>query len=155
MRHCVVLPVVLAAAALLVHRATAQPQVQRDIDTKSCTNLAQTALPAGHITAAQVVPAGAFIQPGLKPDEKPPAVYATTPAFCRVTATLTPSPDSDIKVEVWVPLAGWNGKFRGQGNGGFAGYIDYKALASAVGDGYASASTDTGHATPGESFVVD
>lgn len=152
MRHCVVLPVVLAAAALLVHRATAQPQPVPD--PKTCTNLAQTALPAGHITAAQVVAAGAFIQPGLKPDEKPPAVYATTPAFCRVTATLTPSPDSDIKVEVWMPLAGWNGKFRGQGNGGFAGYIDYKALASAVSNGYASASTDTGHATPGASWAL-
>lgn len=131
----------LAASALYVHPALAQP------DAKSCASLAQISLPNGHVTSAQVVSAGAFVQPGLKPDEKPPAVYAVTPAFCRVTATLTPTSDSDIKVEVWMPLAGWNGKFRGQGNGGFAGYIDYKALAAAVSDGYASGATDTGHAT--------
>jgi len=44
-------------------------------------------------------------------------------------------------------VSGWNGKFRGQGNGGFAGYIDYEALAHAVALGYASGATDTGHAT--------
>lgn len=154
MRHRVVLSVFLAAAALLVHPADAQAQVQHDNDAKTCANLAQRSLPDGHITLAQVVAAGAFVQPGLKPGEKPPAVYATTPAFCRVTATLTPSSDSDIKVEVWMPLTGWNGKFRGQGNGGFAGYIDYKALAAAVGDGYASAATDTGHATTDATWAL-
>src|SRR5271170_456654 len=106
MRHRVVLLILIAAAALTVHRAYAQQPVQRDIDAKSCTNLAQTTLPDGRITSAQVVAAGAFVQLGLKPDEKQPAVYATTPAFCRVRATLTPSPDSDIKVEVWMPLIG-------------------------------------------------
>jgi hypothetical protein len=55
----------------------------------------------------------------------------------------------DIKIEVWMPSAGWNGKFRGQGNGGFAGQIDYRALALAVSQGYVSAATDTGHAADG------
>jgi hypothetical protein len=26
--------------------------------------------------------------------------------FCRVAATLRPSGDSDIKIEIWLPLAG-------------------------------------------------
>ena len=30
-------------------------------------------------------------------------------------------PDSDITVELWMPLSGWNGKLQGFGNGGFAG----------------------------------
>lgn len=47
---------------------------------------------------------------------------------------------------MWMPAAGWNGKFRGQGNGGFAGEIDYRALGVAILQGYASAATDTGHA---------
>ena len=47
--------------------------------------------------------------------------YRTLPAFCRVAATLTPTSDSDIKVEVWLPASGWNGKFQAVGNGGWAG----------------------------------
>src|SRR3954468_6232367 len=40
---------------------------------------------------------------------------------CRVAATRTPSADSDIKVEVWLPESGWNGKLQSVGNGGWAG----------------------------------
>jgi hypothetical protein len=68
------------------------------------------------------------------------------PAFCRIAGRITPSSDSDIRFEVWLPSAGWNGKFQGVGNGGFAGTINYAGLADAVTHGYASASTDTGHA---------
>jgi feruloyl esterase len=67
------------------------------------------------------------------------------PVFCRIAATIKPAKDSDIKMEVWLPLTGWNGKYRGEGNGGFAGGIYYPGLATAVSAGYASASTDTGH----------
>src|SRR6202030_1510363 len=67
------------------------------------------------------------------------------PAFCRVTATLKPSNDSDIRIEVWLPATNWNGKFQGVGNGGFAGSISFGGLADAVKHNYASASTDTGH----------
>jgi Tannase and feruloyl esterase len=59
--------------------------------------------------------------------------------------TMKPSADSDIKVEVWLPSSGWNSKFQGVGNGGFAGAIDYPALSDAVSRGYATAATDTGH----------
>ena len=66
--------------------------------------------------------------------------------FCRVALTLRPSADSDIRVEVWMPAANWNGKFQGIGSGGFAGAISYEGgLAPAVSAGYAAASTDTGH----------
>ncbi|MGP8271291.1 MAG: tannase/feruloyl esterase family alpha/beta hydrolase [Terracidiphilus sp.] len=58
---------------------------------------------------------------------------------------LTPSADSNIAVEVWLPENGWNRKFLGVGNGGFAGEIDYRGLAIAVQQGYATAATDTGH----------
>jgi feruloyl esterase len=75
----------------------------------------------------------------------PPALVKNLPAFCRVQATLTPAKDSDIKIEIWMPLTGWNGKYRGQGNGGFAGEISHAMMAIAVTQGYASASTDTGH----------
>jgi hypothetical protein len=60
-----------------------------------------------------------------------------------------PSSDSDIKIEVWLPVGDWNGKFQGRGNGGFAGEIDYHAMAVAVHEGYATAGTDTGHSAAG------
>ena len=62
-----------------------------------------------------------------------------------MAATLKPTSDSDIKVEVWLPANGWNGKFQAVGNGGWAGVISYSAMADAIRAGYASASTDTGH----------
>ena len=58
------------------------------------------------------------------------------PAFCRVAATLAPSKDSDIKIEVWMPAAGWNRKFQGVGNGGWAGRIGYESLSAALRDGF-------------------
>ena len=44
---------------------------------------------------------------------------------------------------------GWNGRFRGTGNGGFAGSLNYTEMAAAIRDGYATASTDTGHRADG------
>jgi Tannase and feruloyl esterase len=121
----------------------------------SCASLAQTALPDGKITLAETVAAGSFTPPGLKADAKVPAIYGRTPAFCRVAGTLAPTADSEIKIEVWLPESGWNGKLKGQGNGGFAGYIDYGNLAAAVSQGYASASTDTGHARSDASWALN
>ena len=76
------------------------------------------------------------------------------PAFCRVAATLRPTSDSDIKVEVWLPGSGWNGKFQVVGNGGWGGAISYAALAEEVQRGYAAAATDTGHSGPTGEFVI-
>lgn len=65
--------------------------------------------------------------------------------FCRVAATLKPSGDSNIKIEVWLPLSGWNGKLMGAGNFGWAGSIMYGGLLLGLEQGYAAVSTDTGH----------
>jgi len=119
----------------------------------SCASLKQLLLPNVSITVAEPIAAGMF-EPPHKPDEKVPALYKSTPAFCRVMATLTPTPDSDIKAEFWMPASGWNGKLRGLGNGGFAGYIAYSGLAAAVTQGYAAASTDTGHSTEGAEWAL-
>ena len=78
------------------------------------------------------------------------------PAHCRVAATLKPSSDSVIDVEVWMPeSASWNGKFQMVGNGGWAGVISYAAMATAVSEGYATASTDTGHKGGNALFAID
>jgi feruloyl esterase len=110
------------------------------------------------VTSANEIAPGAFTPPAAASGSGvSPAVaraLAALPTFCRVTVTSTPTPDSDIKIEVWLPKSGWNGKFLAVGNGGWAGTISYSALAGAVSQGYAGASTDTGHSTPGASFVI-
>lgn len=118
----------------------------------SCESLSSLALANMTITLAQTVPAGEFTPPGATPP--PPGspfarMLSSLPAFCRVAATLKPSFDSDIKIEVWLPASGWNGKFQGVGNGGFGGRISYGAMVTALNRGYATASTDTGHVGSG------
>ena len=93
----------------------------------TCESLASLALPNGKITAAQPVAAGAFSAPGARAGRG--NAMADLPAFCRVAATLTPSSDSDIKIEVWLPTANWNGKFQAVGNGAWSGAIGYAAMA--------------------------
>ena len=96
------------------------------------------------ITSVKLVPAGTFTEPGGR-ERRGENPYKSLPDFCRVAATLTPTSDSDIKVEIWLPAKDWNGKFQAVGNGGWAGVISYSAMAEAVAHGYASSSTDTGH----------
>jgi feruloyl esterase len=82
------------------------------------------------------------------------SLYESVPAFCRVAATLAPSGDSDIKIEIWLPIDGWNQKFQSVGNGGWAGTIGYNNLAEGVKAGYATAGTDTGHPGNSGSFAL-
>ena len=122
---------------------------------RSCESLMQLALPNTKITLAQSVPAGAFTPPPI-PNSMPgpPPSYKDVPAFCQVVAEVSPTEDSAIKLEVWMPAAGWNGKYQGQGNGGFAGMIGYPALGAAVRRGYAAAGTDTGHSGGDAAWAV-
>jgi len=126
---------------------------------RSCESLASLTLPNATITHAQAIDAGAFTPPAPANAAPNAAVAAQAfrnlPAFCRVAATLKPSNDSDIKIEVWMPASGWNGKFQGVGNGGWAGSISYPALRAAVAAGYATASTDTGHVGNTAAFALD
>ena len=92
----------------------------------SCERLSSLPIPNSSITLAEMVPAGAFTLPGKGPAAVPQ--FSTLPAFCRVAATLTPSADSDIQTEVWLPAAGWNGKFQAVGNGGWAGSFNSRSV---------------------------
>ena len=97
------------------------------------------------MNSAQTVAAGAFTRGGAEEEGLTPGIFKRLPAFCRVVAEIKPAKDSDIKIEIWMPVTGFNGNFRAQGNGGFAGAINYAGMASALSQGYATASTDTGH----------
>jgi feruloyl esterase len=65
--------------------------------------------------------------------------------ICRISVTAKPTADSDIRLELWIPETGWNGKFLQLGNGGFAGQIPIPGFGRYVRAGYAVAGTDDGH----------
>ncbi|MEB0204553.1 tannase/feruloyl esterase family alpha/beta hydrolase [Pseudomonas sp. CCC3.1] len=120
----------------------------------ACSALAALALPDATITVAETVAGGQYKMP-----ENPLTRLASfsgmnvagaaengpNPAFCRIAATLKPSSDSDIKIEVWLPLTGWNGKFLGVGSFGWGGAMMFPTLITGIEQGYATAATDTGH----------
>ena len=138
-----------------------------------CESLKSLSLPNTTIVAAEIVAAGPYTPPnafgagappaagggrrgqapegapgagrGRGPGGPPAAPPLMLPAHCRVNAILKPSADSEIEMEVWMPAENWNGKFQFVGGGGWAGNISFPAMASAVQEGYATASTDTGH----------
>ena len=122
-----------------------------------CESLTQLAVPHATVTLAQSLAAGQLALPaGAVPAFPgfPAPNFGNLPAFCRVTATLAPASDSEIKIEVWMPASGWNGKLESVGNGAWAGSISYRDLATALNAGYAAASTDTGHTGNTATFVV-
>jgi feruloyl esterase len=112
----------------------------------SCESLQALALPDTTILSAALVSEGPFTPPSAPPTAKP----IRMPAACRVAGRVQPA----VNFEVWMPAAGWNGKFQAVGGGGFAGAISYGAMATALNRGYATASTDTGHSTPGGSWAM-
>jgi feruloyl esterase len=117
----------------------------------ACEALSMLPLRDATITLARAVEAGTFTPPGV---EDAAAAFRALPAFCRVAATLKPTGDSDIKIEVWMPANGWNGKYEAVGNGAFSGAIVYPAMMTALARGYATSSTDTGHAGGSASFAL-
>src|SRR5262245_51030278 len=107
----------------------------------TCESLASLTIPSATITAAASMRVSANVPIGASQSSFP---------FCRIAATLKPTADSDIKMELWLPVprtegapgnAGWNGKFLMVGNGGWNGNIDRNALEAGMRRGYAVAST--------------
>lgn len=107
-----------------------------------CEALLQLKLPDTSILAAERVPAGAMADTS---SPQATSLYPRLPAVCRLQAVIRPTPDSEIKIEVWMPESGWNGKMLGVGGGGYAGQIPRLRMVQPVLQGYAAASTDTGH----------
>jgi len=116
---------------------------------QSCEALASLKIPNVTVSSATAIHPPPHLVIPLPPSPINPAddLVVSIP-FCRVVAFSAPTSDSHISFEVWLPVAEtWNGKFQAVGNAGFFGQISYTALASALEHGYATASTDTGHAS--------
>src|SRR5690349_18874347 len=118
-------------AALAVVPAVLSQTQPRTAQPSSCGALAGLSLPHVAISGAMIVPAS--IDPAT-----------AHPAYCRVTGAAHPTPDSDIRFEVWIPDH-WNGRYLQIGNGGFAGAIPERGLMTGLTQGFAVAGTDDGH----------
>ncbi|MDR1936957.1 MAG: DUF6351 family protein [Tannerellaceae bacterium] len=77
------------------------------------------------------------------------------PASIRVAAVSRPTPESYIRIEVWMPQKGWNGRFVGTGNGGGAGQINRGVLEAGIRNGFAVANTDMGTSPHVDSLVLN
>lgn len=130
----------------------------------SCEKLTGLKLGDGSVTAAKLVAAGQFAPPvnpqagggggGGAQAAAAKALYAKLPDFCQVDATLAPSKDSAIHIEVWLPSQGWNGKLVESGNGAFSSAFAYNVMGQVMLNGYASTSSDTGHEGNTADFAV-
>jgi feruloyl esterase len=139
----------LLAIAAFAAAGIRQVQAQSLQSELACAALARFSIPGATITSAGQVASSAVTIPNPSAPESstPQSPNLVLPTFCRVAITLTPTSDSAIEMEVWLPASGWNGKFHGVGNGGFAGVIDYDNMASSLYTGYATAGSDGGHET--------
>lgn len=114
----------------------------------ACEDIMSLKLPGATITHAKVEAAAEL--PGVKI----PLASKPLPDACRVAATLRPSSDSEITMEIWMPVSNWNGKYQAVGNGAFNGTIGYGAMLTAFTRGYAASSTDTGHTGGGAGWAL-
>ena len=120
-------------AALALGLATGSGAAYAALD---CASLTTVTPDASTITSAALV--------------TPPATIggaAVTVPFCRVQGTARPSPDSEIKFEVWLPptVGDWTGRMKVNGTGGYAGATPYGNLARDIGDGFVTAGSNMGH----------
>jgi hypothetical protein len=110
-----------------------------------CADMAHLKLPYTTITSAEMAAAGPIPQPAIFGNAAP----IVAPERCEVQAVTRPTKDSEIRIELWLPVSGWNGKYLQIGNGGWAGSINRTGLIGPLQRGYAVAATDDGHVGAG------
>ncbi|MGE3706607.1 MAG: tannase/feruloyl esterase family alpha/beta hydrolase [Vicinamibacterales bacterium] len=134
-----------AATVTALAQAPAAPRTGGDA-AAACAALARLTFEGStSVTGATLVSSGSLV---VEND----TTLTGLPPFCRVQGVSRPSPESDIRFEVWLPIpANWNRRFLSSGEGGFVGSLNYTrrgldgGLDEIVRRGYATASTDTGH----------
>jgi len=138
-----------AAATAALASLSLTPAAAQETAADACGALNGLELANLASIEAAAVARGPFQSPAGPETEAAPT---DLPAHCRVRGVVEPA----IRFEVWLPQeATWNGRFQAVGGGGFAGVISYSAMARALQDGYATASTDTGHVAPDVEWLGD
>jgi Tannase and feruloyl esterase len=130
----------LLCSALLVSIAFMTATAAAD----SCSDLTNLTLPNTTVTTAYSITSGSFTP------ENSSTPITNLPPFCRVVGFATPTSDSHIQFEVWIPEGIWNEKYLQAGCGGLCGSISfqYTTMADSLRRGYATAATDDGHEAP-------
>lgn len=109
----------------------------------ACASLQTLQIPNTTIVTAQAISSGSYQPSGSA------TAFANLPAFCRVTATVKPVAGSSISIELWLPSAGWNGRYQQVGTHGFGGTIYWNEMAPQLQRGFVTGSSDSGHANTG------
>jgi feruloyl esterase len=106
-------------------------------DAARCAALLGSLVGSAKIDSAKFVAAGAEI---------PPIGIPARSDICQVRASISPTPVSTVKMEIWLP-AQWNNKMLGLGGAGTSGGMVTAALTfpKPVGEGYVTLATDAGH----------
>ncbi len=100
----------------------------------SCESLAKVSFPNATIESATLDP---------------------SKSWCRVNVTVTHPPSGDrVKIFIGLPVTNWNGRFRGNGGGGYSGG-SAGSLRGPVAQGYACGATDTGHEGGSGNFALE
>ncbi|MEE4545831.1 tannase/feruloyl esterase family alpha/beta hydrolase [Streptomyces sp. V4-01] len=132
----------LAAAVVYLPTASAEPRASA------------TPSPAGCVAPSVKAPAGTAVESVTAARQAGGTIQGTgvlggsvtgVPAFCQVTVVLTHPGDGDhAKVQTWLPLTGWNGRFQGLGGSAYLAGDNGVGLGTAVKGGYAATTTDAG-----------
>jgi len=109
----------------------------------ACSALVGQTIPGGTITSAALITAP-FTTPASSGSQ---LITVSAPfPFCKVTANMTPTSDSIVQMEIWMPDAPhWNGKYLGVGNGALTGAIWHTSMVRPLQAGYAVANSNLGH----------
>lgn len=143
----VAIPILSACGGNDDAQAAPAPRLVETNADQACQKLATSFQLQGTTVDAATYVAAGFVAPG--------STVAVGQPFCRVQLTSTPSIDSDIKSEIWMPaLAAWNGRFLAVGGGGNSGSIQYAAMRDGLARGYATLSTDNGHVGNEQTFAI-
>ncbi|EXJ56966.1 hypothetical protein A1O7_07310 [Cladophialophora yegresii CBS 114405] len=112
------------------------------VDSTPCDRLTKPTIPGATVISIQ-----SQHLPNTSVLASPPLlnINVTGLDICNVDVVLSHQSSNDtVKVKVWLPSAGWNGRFLGTGGSGYAAGFFELSLAPVVALGYAAASTDAG-----------
>jgi Tannase and feruloyl esterase len=115
----------------------------------SCESLTAFSFPDTTINSATSMPGGPYVAPDVWH-----LAFTNLPPSCQVSATIKPTSDSNINVQVWMPTQRYNGRYLGTGNGGYAGGFFQSELAAGINNGFATANTDMG-TSPADGISAD